>query len=327
MGQTATTTMKTGVISRLGPPALDWEYLDCRAQFDYIKIWHPKKESFPLLSGTTNWARLTHGHTGFYLTVQDPLLQDIQKIVEHFGDPKLASIQLAVDLKPKPTVADGTREILLLNTFCAVAGRFRPEDEALWGYGVRGGVSAVGQKPQPFHRRFPEPNEELVYGHRGGWMQSTAYLKRTNEGKPLDAAEQRMRMELTLRTGGLIKLGLYHLAQLCGLSYRQLFRKHFRIISQPRVRAESSKTSAELLKLEQRMWRGWNTAGVGKFGIAPLLPDDTITMSVNQISARARQQLPLSDYVLERDNMATEKFGTAFKQLQRRMTPKKTRAV
>lgn len=154
-------------------------------------------------------------------------------------------------------------------------------------------------------------------------MQSTAYLKRTNEGKPLEPAEQRVRMELTLRTGGLIELGLEHLAQLCGLSYRQLFRKHFRIIDQPRVRAKSSKTSAELLKLEKRMWRGWKTAGVGKFGIDPLLPDDSITMSVNQISARALHQLPLSEYVLERDHIATEKFGTAFKQLQRRMMPKK----
>lgn len=319
--------MKTEAKIGGGAPSLKWEQLDCRAQFDFIKVWHPKKVRLPTLSGTKKWTPLTHGHQGQYLTVQDPQLHDIDALIEHLGDPRLASIQLTVDLKPRATVPPAEIDDLLLNTFFAVAGRFRPEDEAMWGYGIRGGVRAVGQTPRPFHRRFPEPNEELVYGHRGGWMQSTVYLKRINERRTLEADEQSVRMELTMKQWALMGIGLDHLSQLGGFKYQSKFNKHFRIISHPRVRAVSTRSSTELVTMERRMWRGWETAGVGKFGISLLMPDDTITISVRQIAARERQQLPLSHYVLVRDHMATEKIGSAFKQLQRRMTPKKTRAV
>jgi hypothetical protein len=208
-----------------------------------------------------------------------------------------------------------------------VAGRFRPEDEALWGYGTRGGVSGKGQKPKPFHRRFPEPHEELVYGRRHDRAQATAYWKRTNEREALDLTRQSVRMEFTLWKAGLIELKLDCVSDLFDFSYQKVFTKHFRIVSHPRVRAVNKRTATELAKLERRMWRGWDTAGVGKFAISPELPIDTINMYARQIQARSRQQLPLTDYVLVRDRDATRNLGNAFKQLQRRMALEKARSV
>ena len=289
------TTKCEPAVARPGPPSLDWAQLTCHAKFDYIKVWHPKKALLPALSGTKRWTKVRYGRMGYALTVQDPQRADIDKVIDALGNPVLMALQLTVDILPKPGVAAFARERLLLNTFMGVAGRFRPEDEARWGYGTRGATNAVGKAPRPFHRRFPDPDEELVYGQRGGWMQATAYLKRTNERSVLDQAEHRMRMEVTLERGGLMDFGINQLADLRGFAYRSTFTKHFRIVSHPRVRAVTGRPAKGLLKAETRMWRGWATAGVGKFAIATDFPPDTIDSAARRIRARQCQQLPLSD--------------------------------
>ena len=166
-----------------------------------------------------------------------------------------------------------------------------------------------------------------MYGHRGGWMQSTAYLKRTNERADMEPSEHRVRMELTLTRGGVMEVGLDRLSDLCGYAYRPSFTKHFRIVKEPRIKAISSLAASDVETMTRRMWRAWATAGVGKFGISPEFPPDTIHAAERQIIARGKQQLLQSDYVLLRDHRSTEKIGNALKQLQRRMTQKKSRAV
>ena len=310
-----------------GPPNIDWTQNTCRAQFDYIKVWHDRKVLLPPLSGTKRWVPEVRGDTVFTLTVQDPTRSDIDKLIKALDNPKIASLQLAVDIQPNAGLDPVERERLLLETFYAVAGRFRPEDEAYWAYGTRGGVTGPTQKPKPFHRRFPSPNEELVYGRRGRWMQSTMYLKRVNERALLDPSEHRVRMELTVTRWAVMELGLDLLADLLGYRYQKTFNKHFRIVSAPRVRAVARRSAADLRKLERRMWRGWEIAGVGKFAIAPELPRDTIISDIKPINARRRQQLPHEDYVLTRDQGSTSEIGNALRQLERRMAVKKTRAV
>lgn len=319
--------MKSESTSMVGPPPINWAQIDCTAKLDYIKVASKKKRVLPVLSGTHNWNPIGRGHTGFTLTVQDPKLPDINTLIDNMDDPMLMSFQLTVDLQPKATFSESDREALLLETFRAVAGRFRPEDEALWAYGLRGGTDGVGKAPKPFHRRFPEPNEELVYGQRGGWMQSTVYLKRTNEGDDLDHAEHCIRMELTLVRGGVMEIGLDRLSGLCGFAYRPVFTKHFRIVAEPRIRAARTRSAADLKKMTTKMQRAWATAGVGKFGVSQAFRPDTLVTSISRIAARERQQLPMRDHVLLRDQEATKIIGNALRQLQRRMTLKKSRAV
>jgi len=234
--------------ARAGPPMVDWTRNSCRAQFDYIKVWHPKRALLPALSGTKRWVPEKHGHARFSLTVQDPTKQDIRKLIDALGDPQLKALQLAVDIQPKAGIAAADRSTLLQETFDAVAGRFRPEDEALWGYGTRGGVQGPGQIPKPFHRRFPAPEEQLIYGRRNGWMQATMYLKRVNEKKSLNPKAHRVRMELALERGGITEIGLHVLSDLLGYPYRLTFTKHFRIVSEPRVRAIETRSVADLVK-------------------------------------------------------------------------------
>jgi hypothetical protein len=290
-------------------------------------VWFKKKALIPATTGTKKWNKSKHGRAGYTLTLQDPVRQDIETLVKSLDNPSLTALQVTVDLKPTEVMSDSDRHNLFLDTFRAVAGRFRPEDEALWGYGTRGGVSGKGQKPKPFHRRFPEPHEELVYGRKHDRAQATAYWKRTNEGASLDPTQQSVRMEYTLWRAGLMELNLDRVSDLFGFPYQQVFTKHFRIVSHPRVRAVSKRAVTELVKLERRMWRGWDTAGVGKFAISPELPVDTINNYARQILARSRQQLPVVDYVLVRDREATKNVGNALKQFQRRLALKKARSV
>lgn len=87
-------------------------------------------------------------------------------IVERMDNPSLFKLELSVDFTPKAGIAEEDRDVLLRDTFAAVAARFRPEDMTPWGYGPRGGLTRAGQKPLPFHQRFPSPEEELIYGGR-----------------------------------------------------------------------------------------------------------------------------------------------------------------
>jgi hypothetical protein len=239
-------------------------------------------------------------------------LSDIEALVDRMDDPMLMSFQLTVDLKPKTTLPAAEREALLLETFHAVAGRFRPEDEALWAYDVRGGTDDVGRAPKPFHRRFPHPNEELVYGRRGGWMQSTVYLKRTNEGVEIAEEERAVRMELTLVRGGVMEVGLDRLSGFRNLGYRPMFTKHFRVIAEPRVRAIRTRDEKTLARMNRRMWRAWATAGVGKFGTSQSFRPDTLLTSVSRIAARESQQLPMTNHVLVRDQDCWRQWGAVF---------------
>ena len=306
-----------------GPPPLNWDELECKAQFDYVKVWADRKVFTPEFSGTHTWNRLKGGQPGYTLTVQDPVYEDLQQLVQHVANPMVAGVQLAVDIWPKPSLGAEKRESLLIETFMAVAGRFRPEDEAMWGYGTRGSVDAVGAQPKPFHRSFPKSHELLVYGRKHGWMQSTAYLKRTNEGADLLPHEHRVRMELTMTRGGLMELGIDRIGEFLNFPYQKTFNKHFRIISLPRARAVKGRSEAEVVKLERQIKRAWATAGVGKFAVAPELPPDTTLNAVRQIVARSRQQIPHADAVMVRDQPSNREIGNALRQLQRRMTTKK----
>lgn len=222
-----------------------------------------------------------------------------------------------------PTYSD------LVNTFKAIAGRFRPEDATEWGYGRRGGVSAANAPLKPFHRRFPTQDEELIYGHRGDFMQAKAYLKRTDQRRALPPAEHRVRMEVSLRRAALMDdaFNLRNLEDLLGFPYRRIFAQHFRMIERPEVRSRKGLSKETRTKLEKQMLRAWKTAGVGKFAPSSVLPPETSKSSAQQIAKRALEQLPRNHFVLKRDQVSNGKIGAALQQLQRQMPPLKIRAV
>ena len=306
-----------------GPPPFHWEKLERRAHIDFFTVHAPMRQPLPALTGKPFWFR-PPGSNGHSLTIHDPTLDDIQALISALGDLKLMALEVAVDLFPMHSLEDAAREQLLLDTFKAVAGRFRPEDATEWGYGKRGGVTTVGEPLKPFHRRFPSPHEQLIYGHRGDFMQAKAYLKRVDQGRRLAAAQQRVRMEVALKAGGLMvdTFNLRTMQDLIGYSYRKVFANHFRIIERPEVRRRKNLSSQTATKLEAKMVRAWATAGVGKFApeVADL-PPETSASARRQILSRASQQLARKDFVLRRDQVSNGRIGSALQQLQRRMTP------
>lgn len=303
------------------PPLLNLDCLDCRAVIDYLTVAYPEKHPavLPLLAGRPKWHR-PKGASASELTVHDPSPKDVALLVGKLGNPLLMKLELSVDFSPKKTVNDADREALLSDTFVALAARFRPEDMTPWGYGLRGGLSRAGQKPLPFHKRLPKPDEELIYGGRGNYLQSKLYLKRVDQGVPLPPNEHRVRMELTMRRGALMtEFALDRLDDLVGYPYRATFTKHFRVVAGPRLRLNRPLDPKEQDKRERKMNWAWAKAGVGKFAVAPDLPPDTILMDAKQIRARASEQLPWDRYVLMRHQGANEKIGSAFRNLERRM--------
>lgn len=303
------------------PPDLELNRLDCRAVIDYLTVAYPEKHPavLPVLAGRPKWHR-TKGDSTWTLTLHDPSPKDIGLLRDALGDPLLMKLELSVDFRPKKAVIEAERDALLADTHVALAARFRPEDMTPWGYGLRGGLTEKGQKPMPFHRRLPEPAEELIYGGRGDFLQSKLYLKRVDQDAPLQASEHRVRLELTMRRGALMThFEMDRLGDLIGFPYRATFTKHFRIVAGPRLRLNRKLEPKEQRKRELRMARAWVKAGVGKFAVAPELPFETNAFAATQIRARTRQQLPFEHYVLRRDQAANAKIGDAFKKLELRM--------
>lgn len=302
------------------PPEFELDRLDCRAHIDYLSVisHEARPDILPVLSCIPKWHK-KKGDSTQTLTLHDPTRDDIVKIVVAMGNPMLFALELAVDFTPKASVDRLEREKLLCDTFVALAARFRPEDMTNWGYGARGGLTGPKQKPLPFHQRLPSPNEELIYGVRGAYLQSKLYLKRVDQGNALEPAQHRVRLELTNRRGALMESGLDRLGDLIGFEFRSKFTKHFRIIAAPRLRLHRKITASERLFREKRMKLAWKTAGVGKFAVSSVLPFETDAFAARRIAARARTQLPFEHYVLERYQYANAKIGDAFKKLQRRM--------
>lgn len=298
-------------------PNLELQKLNCRATIDYVTLSIDKSLLIPKFCCAVKHAKAIRQAVKL-ISLHDPKKEDIQIAAAALSNPLLTDIELSLDFYPKKV--DSESEELLRSTFVALAARFRPEDMAAWGYGARGGLTGMDQEPIPFHQRLPAANEQLIYGGKGDYMQSKMYLKTVDQGAVLPDSEHRVRLELRLRAWGTMTYGLDRVGALIGYPFRKIFTKHFRIVSGPEVRDPNRRSQIDLHKLEQKMNRAWNTAGVGKFAVNEVIPPDTSVTAIARIKARSRRQLPMTDFKLKRDQAANAKIGEALKNLQRRMS-------
>jgi hypothetical protein len=306
-------------------PSLDWSRLSCAASIDYVKVWHEGPVDVRL-GRKAKWNRIDGSSRWYSLTVQEPTLGEIQYVVEALKNPSLAEVEISVDIWPPGDLLGPERSEFLQSAYVACAARFRPEDAAKWGYGLRGSVTCSGMKPEPFHQRLPSPDEQLIYGHRGEWHQSKLYYKRTDCKRALPAFEHRVRLELALRRGAMEAFGLDRLDSLIGYPYRSKLAKHFRFVAGARLRGASRLTLRTAKKKQGKIERRWTKAGAGGFAISLNLPPQTGLLSAKMIKRRARQQIPHRDAVLVRDQISNGKIGEALKTLQRRMACRIIRA-
>jgi hypothetical protein len=302
------------------PPNLHVDSLIFKAKIDYATFTnHGIKITLPQLCGSHEWTREKKGSSNWLVTIQDPTPSDLRKIAAAYENPVLMGLEVAVDLAPKDTLSPSHHLDSLKTLYSAVAARFRPEDKALWDYGVRGAVRSRGQRPQPLERRHPRPDEQVIYGHRGDFMQAKLYLKTLDQHVALPVSEQRVRMEISLKRGACMDFGLDRAADMFGYPYRSKFTTHFRIVDRPEVRAARELTPEELHRRTKRMHRAWATAGVGKFAVGDHPREDRMIHALAKIRARERAQLPADQFKLVRDRLVNAKIGNALMGLQRRM--------
>lgn len=302
------------------PPPLPADELRFSAKIDYVTVTNGGvKIPLPALKGSHEWVRPMRSSPDWHLTIHDPTPADLRAVAEAYENPMLMAVEVAVDLAPKTQQEPAEHARLLETVFAAVAARFRPEDKALWDYGQRGAVSGRGKKPEPLERRFARPDEEVVYGHRGDFMQAKLYLKKLDQGVLLPVHEQAVRMEITLRRWACMEFGLSSLSDLFGYPYRARLATQFRIIDRPEVRKLRGVTEKELAKRKMRMDRAWRTAGVGKFAVGDAPRADSLESDIARVRARAKTQLPADQFKLLRDQQANAKIGAALMGLQRRM--------
>lgn len=301
------------------PPSLPVDDLLFRAKIDYVTVTNSGiKIPLPVLKGSYEWTR-KRNEEPWFLTIHDPTPEDLQIVAEVYENPVVMTLEIAVDVTPKAKLSPGEHTKVLESVFMAVAARFRPEDKALWDYGLRGSVNAIGAKPEPLERRFARPDETVLYGHRGDIMQAKLYLKTMDQKVLLPEYEKRVRMEITLRRWACMQFGLHNLRDLFGYPYRKKFTTQFRIVDRPEVRLTRGLTETEIKKREKKMLRGWRTAGVSKFAVGDVPRDEVLEVHVARKRTRARAQLSADQFKLVRDKRANAKIGNALMGLQRRM--------
>lgn len=296
------------------------------AKIDYVTVPIGRKpEPLPTFDGVAKLLKPRRRDEQWMVTLHDPTRDDIVRMVETFGDPLVMDVEIAVDLSPRDALPSEERAALIHETFKAVAGRFRPEDAALWGYGTRGAVNKAGGEVMSLERRQAEVGEQVIYGGRGEFMQAKLYLKTRDQNTDLPPEAHVVRMEVRLRRGACIdeRIGLNKLSDLIGYSYRATFTKHFRIILEPALRDPSSLSPEEAKKRTEKMARAWATAGIAKFpdGKHPEdFPKETFAPAQSKIKKRRRTQASQGHYKLLRDQAANAKIGSALMNLQRRMS-------
>jgi len=302
------------------PPPLPVDDLRFSAKLDYITVTNEgKRIKLPALRGSPKWTRPDRHKADWHLTIHDPTAGDLRAITSAYENPTVMAIEVAVDVTPKALHEPTEHDELLKTVFAAVAARFRPEEKALWDYGKRFAVSGKGKKPEPLERRFARPTEEVVYGHRGGWMQAKLYLKTLDDGALLPLHEQAVRMEVTLRRWACMVFGLNNLNDLFGYPYRSKLATQFRIIDRPEVRLARGLTDEDIARRTNRMNLAWRTAGVAKFALGEAPRADKLEKEITRVRARERAQLPADQFKLLRDQKANAKIGAALVGLQRRM--------
>lgn len=307
---------------RTDPPRLPADALRFSAKIDFVKVKIPNSKSrLPVLDGIGIKSLHARGNPDEWkATIHDPSRGDVERMVDQLFDPSMIELEIAVDLKPKVAASDPSWFATMWTTYDALAGRFRPEDKALWGYGKRGAVSGKGMPVMPLERGRPKTPQEIIYGSRYSFAQARMYWKTLDQGRPLKEDDQVIRMELNLKCFAHESLApMPTLSHLIGYPYRSIFTQHFRIIDRPEVRSLRGLDAVERSNREARMHRAWTKAGVAKFAIHPELPIDTLDLDSEEIRRRQRSQLPYEHFKLMRDQVANAKIGSALMNLERRM--------
>lgn len=301
------------------PPDFDFSRVAPKACIDFITICTTQRRAARFSAGcSAKWIPKPDedGRMFWLLTLQDPDACDVRNLYMYFPQATVMEIEISLDFWPKFMTTADERVELMNQTMRAIAGRLRPDEAYPYGFGFRACVLGKGARPAPFHDRQPPAGAQLLWGTRKCWAQVKAYPKRTDNNSDLAADQWRARVEVALRRGYLIELGVERPGDLLRLEWRKVLSPFFRFIALPMPRR--GKLAGPGAATMPAALRAWRRGGAGAF-VAKAPPTHARNINLDSITYRTRRQVAQEDVRLVRHRRANELVGNALRQLQRRV--------
>ena len=241
------------------------------AKIDFLTVHTPGKRPLPRLEGTPRWVRRENYRK---LAVHDATRGDVALLIAELGDPRLAELEIAVDIAPPRGLPDEQREqivdyIMVHQIARGLAPKVRNQDLAPRFRGAFEGVKA-NFRLVPFNRVLPAPHAQQLHGKGNDPLQVKAYGKKTDQGHALAKSEFVARHEVRMGGYGLSEHDIFVLSDLLAFRYRKRLMPYFRHVKgTKRRRGRAVETNAFLRLLmdkhDELMRPEWDRVGVGAF--------------------------------------------------------------
>lgn len=248
--------------------SIDLSQLIFTAKIDYLTVHTHGKRDLPSLDGLPRWSRKENYRK---LSIHDPSPADVACVADGLDNPRLAELEVAVDMAPSRHLAPETRSDLIARLMVDLVARgLAPatihKDLA---FGFRGAYEGAGDRFRllPFNRRLPSARAQQLHGKRHDALQVKSYPKKTDQGRDLPFSDHVTRVEVRLSGDGLHQHGLVTVVDLIGFRYRKALMPYFRHVSTAR-RRDASATGSPLLQILQAkkhefLLKAWEQVGVG----------------------------------------------------------------
>lgn len=291
--------------SQTGGFTLDLSNLTFSAKIDYITIHTTGKCALPELRGTARWSRKENHRK---LSIHDPAQSDLAAIAGCFDNPRLAEIEVAVDIAPRGNLGVEERTAIIDALMIQlVAKGLNPgvvhEDLRFQFRGAFEGNSTCFRL-YPFNKKLPAAKAQQLHGKRGDPLQVKSYPKGTDQGRQLPSAEHVARVEVRLSGDGLHHHGLTFVQDLLGFRYRKMLMPYFHHVRSARQRHRKVDPSRPLIPL-MRAWKH------------RLLLNDLTEVGVGVVLRGGRHAG--ADVRLMRHTEVNNRIGQALLRLERRM--------
>ena len=237
------------------------------AGIDYVKLKGLTKQSLPALDGKAIWSRRAPGK----LTVHDATAADVVKLARIFPGAFIDELEVRVDVRTAKRLTEELQRIALKAVKTEfVAKRLMPIFIDGTNSGFRGAYDPTFKKPIPYNRRVPDPEAQLLMGHRNDGVQVKSYYKRIDQHKHMSVAQHCIRVEVRLGMIGLDQHGLLTVEDLMGCKFRKQFMRYFTHVYGSRFRKTRKSCRAPLIevlhaKQEEFDQPHWERVGVGAF--------------------------------------------------------------
>lgn len=268
------------------------------AKIDYLTIYTPGKCLLPRLDGKPRWARQENHRK---LSLHDPSPGDVALLVQYLDNPRLAELEVAVDVSPDQELSKSVRESIVdaLMVHLIAKGREPKVKDKDLEFRFRGVFEGTRSRYRlrPFNRVLPSPSGQQLHGKRGDHLQAKAYGKKIDQGQVLDGSQFVARAEVRMSGYGLQSHGLHRLQDLVGFRYRKELMPYFRHVKGVKRRGRAEALPGSLLAVlrnkQEQLWREeWQRVGVGAFLPGGCCQDrDTRFISDTDVNNRIGQGL------------------------------------